>query len=144
MAAGAPDGPSRPLGVELGLGGGILVVTLVAIGIATVDSLGALAVPYFLLSFLPGLLAWVALLIIARRLTRERPVGARVAASTLAALAAIAIDAVVVLLVIAPLSGYWGLYVVFVVVDAIVFLVAALVAAFVVHLSAGAGRRSRS
>ena len=136
------DGPSKPVGLELALGGGILVVVLVVIGIAIVGSLGPLAIPYVLLAFLPGLIAWVPLLLAARRLTSERAVGVRVLASAAAAIIAIGVDFVVVLLVIAPLAGGWDLYVVFAIVASIVFLVGALVAAFVVHL--GAARRSPS
>ena len=140
--APTPDGPSRPVALELGLGAGILVVVSVAIGIATVSSLGAPAVPYLVLSFLPGLIAWVPLLLVARRITSERSVAARVLASALAALAAIGLNLAVVMLVIVPLGGDWGLYVTFSFVASIVFLVAALVAAFVVHLGAPV-RRSR-
>ena len=143
-AARIADGPSRPVGLELGLGAGILVAIVVVIGIVTIGSIGPLAIPYTLLSFLPGLVAWIPLLIVARRLTNERSVAVRVLASAVAALIAIGLNFAVVMLVIAPLGGYWGLYVVFAVVASIVFLVGALVAAFIVHLGAGtAARRSR-
>ena len=144
--AGAPnpDGPSRPIGVEIALSGGIFVIVVVLIGVATIGSVGPLAIPYILLSFLPGLAVWVPLLIAARRLTRERSITARVLASAAAALIAIGVNIAVVMLVIAPLGGYWGLYVVFAFVASIVFIVAALVAAFVAHLGAAtAARRSR-
>ena len=138
MAAAPPDGPSRPIGVEFGIGGGILVVTIVAIGIAAVSSLGQFAIPYFLLSFTPGILAWIPLLIVARRMTRDRTVARRVAASVGAAVLAIAIDVAVVMLVIAQFGGYWGLYLVLALVTGILFLFATVVAAFIVHLGAAA------
>jgi hypothetical protein len=144
MASAAQDGPSRSFGLEFGLGAGILVVLLVVIGIATVGSIGALGIPYSMLAFLPGLIAWVPLLLVARRITRERRVAARVLASTAAALLAIGIDLGVVVLVITPLGGgYWGLWIVFALVASIGFLAAAIVAALVVHLGAGV-RPSRS
>jgi hypothetical protein len=143
MAAAPVDGPSRPLALEFGLGAGILVAIVVIIGVATIGTIGPLSIPYILLSFLPGLLVWVPLLIAARRLTRDRSISARVLASAAAALVAIGVNTVVVMLVVAPLGGYWGLYVTFAFVASIVFLLAALVAAFVVHLGAGAARRTR-
>jgi hypothetical protein len=143
MAAAPQDGPSRPLGLEIALAAGILVVIVVVIGVATIGSIGALAIPYLLLSFLPGLVLWVPLLIGARRLTRERSISARVLASAAAAIIAIALNAAIVLLVTTPLGSYWGLYVAFAFVASIVFLIAALVAAFVVHLGASAARRPR-
>lgn len=139
-----PDGPSRPVGLEIGLGAGILVVISVVIGVATIGTAGPLAVPYVLLSFLPGLVVWVPLLLVARRLTHERSITARVLASAAAALVAIGVNSAIVMLVISPLGGYWGLYIVVAIVASIVFIVAALIAAFVVHLGASAAaRRSR-
>jgi hypothetical protein len=137
MAAPISDGPSRPVAAELGIGGGILVAIVVVIGIITLGSIGPLVIPYTLLSFLPGLVVWVPALIVARRLSRERSVAVRVLASAVAALIAIALNFAVVMLVISPLGGYWGLYLVFALVASIVFLVGALVAAFIVHLGAG-------
>jgi hypothetical protein len=139
-AARIADGPSRPVGLELGLAAGILVVVTVVIGIATIGSLGSLAIPYLLLSFLPGLLVWVPLLLVSRRLARTRSAGLRVLGSVVAALIAIGVDFVVVTLIVAPLAGYWGLFVAFAFIESIVFLAAALVAAFIVHLGAPRAR----
>ncbi len=143
MAAASTDGPSRPLGLEIGLTVGILAVIVFGIGLATIGTIGPLAIPYILLSFVPGLLAWVPLLILARRRTGDRPISRRVLASAGAALLAIVVNSAVVALVVAPLGGYWGLYVAFAFVASIVFLMGALVAAFVVHLGAGSVRRAR-
>ncbi len=140
MAVARTDGPSKPFGIEFGLGAGITIVLTVIIGVVTIGSVGLAGLIYFVFGFLVGLLVWIPLLIVARRVTRERPAPARVFASALAALAAIGINLLVVLLVIVPLGGYYGLYLVFAIVESIIFLVAALAAALVLHLAAGAPR----
>jgi len=142
--AASIEGPSRPIGVELGLGAGITVALMVVTGIATIASIGLAALTFYVFAFVVGLVVWIPLLVAARRITRARSVGARVAASAAAALIAIAINIAVVALVAGQLGGYWGLYLTFAAVDSVIFLIAALVAAFVAHLGApSAARRSR-
>jgi hypothetical protein len=144
MGAASIDGPSRPFGVEFALGAGITVVLMAIIGVATMSSIGLAGLLFYVFAFVVGLVAWIPLLLVARRITRQRRAGVRVVASASAALLAIALNFAVVAAVAGSLGGYWGLYIAFAAVDSVVFLVAALVAAFVAHLGASvATRRSR-
>ncbi len=140
MASAPTDGPSRPFGVEFGLGAGITIVLTVIIGVVTIGAVGMAGLLYFAFSFLVGLVVWIPLLLVARRITRERPAPARVLASAIAALLAIGINFLVVVALIVPLGGYYGLYLVFAIIESIIFLVAALAAAFVSHLTAARRR----
>ena len=128
--------PSRPLWFELLLGGGLFLVGVIGLTIAGLQALGGGALLFFVVAFAVGLILWVPLLVVFRRLTARRGVGARVLGSLAAAVIAIAIDLLVVAL-LTPLAGpYWGLLIVFAFVDAILFLITTLLAAFVAHLTA--------
>lgn len=140
--AGSTDGPSRPFGLEFALGIGVTVVFIVVVAVSTVAAAGEDALLYSVLAFIVGLLVWMPLLLLARRISADRPAAVRVLASALAALVAIGINLLAVFLIISPIGGYYGFYVVLAVVDSIGFLVAALVAAFIVHLTGSPAQRT--
>jgi hypothetical protein len=88
----------------------------------------------FLMAMGIGILAWILLLVAARRLTSARGAGARVLASMLAALIAIVVNALVLTVVLVAIGGPDTEFLIFVVPASFAFGLGALVANLLTHL----------
>jgi hypothetical protein len=81
-----------------------------------------------------GILAWILLLIAARRSTATRGPGARVAASLLAAVVAIVVNAIVLIVVLIAIGGPGVEFLIFIVPASFAFGLGALIANLLTHL----------
>ena len=88
----------------------------------------------FLMAMGIGILAWIVLLIVARRITAARGPGARVLASFLAAVVAIIANAIVLTIVLVALGGPNVEFLIFVVPASFAFGLCALIANLLTHL----------
>ncbi len=88
----------------------------------------------FLMAMGIGILSWIVLLIVARRITASRGPGARVLASFLAATAAIVANAILLGIILAFLGDEQLTFLFFIVPGSIAFGLAALIANLLTHL----------
>ena len=91
----------------------------------------------FLMAMGIGLLVWIVLLVVARRITADRGPGARILASFLAATAAIVANAILLGIVLAVIGGGALEFLFFLVPASMAFGLAALIANLLTHLVIG-------